>query len=345
MTSDPQQHVSLQPYNTLAIDAYAERFVQVADEADLAAALSLARRHNWPVWILGGGSNIVLQDNLPGLVIRIANKGVQLLHEDNDQVEVSVAAGENWDDWVGQSLARGYYGLENLALIPGTVGAAPIQNIGAYGIEVGEYIVSVRTMDKLSGAVEFFSRDDCQFAYRDSIFKHAAGHHKIVTAVTFRLFKNPRCRTDYPALRDELIARQQLSQATPAAVSDAVRFLRKSRLPDPVDIPNAGSFFKNPIVSASHARQLGEQFVDMPRYPVAPDQVKLSAAWLIDRAGWKGRAEGKVAVHQKQALVLTNPGKGSGRDVLQLAHNIAADIERLYAIKLEMEAVILPPTR
>lgn len=340
MTNLFSPNVDLQPHNTLAITARAEWFVAITDERQLPDVLAAARQQQLALTVIGGGSNIVLRGDVPGLVVHIANKGFRVVGEDEQTVCVTVAAGEVWDDWVKQSLQLGYYGLENLSLIPGTVGASPVQNIGAYGVEIGELIEQVQGIDAISGEPIALAATDCAFAYRDSVFKHDLAGKIIITAVTFRLFRKPRTNLVYPALREVLSPTDV--EIDPHRIREAVCNLRRAKLPDPTVIPNAGSFFKNPVISLTQAEQLQSRHPDMPAYPVDTTCVKVPAAWLIDQAGWKGRVKGPVAVHHSQALVLTNPGRGSGNELLALAQEIADNVEDCYGICLEMEPVVIP---
>lgn len=341
MTLSLRHDVDLQPYNTLAISAKAACFVAVENTDELLLALALAKAQNLAVTILGGGSNIVLRGDVPGLVIHIANKGHYVKAEDEHTLLVSVAAGELWDDWVRQSLDAGYYGLENLSLIPGTVGAAPVQNIGAYGVEVGDRIEQVQLVFLATGERQLIRKIDCQFGYRDSLFKQGLAGKVAITEVTFRLFKKPQLQVTYPALQDALL-NTPLETLTPQDISNTVRRIRASKLPDPALVPNAGSFFKNPVVATAQATQLRLRYPDMPIYPINRHQVKIPAAWLIDHAGWKGAQRGAVGVHHSQALVLTNTGRGSGGELLALAQEIAENIHALYGIALEREPVVVP---
>lgn len=340
MTIAFSRNVDLQPHNTLAIAARAEWFIAVTEELLLPDVLAVAHQQQLALTVIGGGSNIVLRGDVPGLVVQIANKGFQRVAEDEQTICVRVAAGEVWDDWVKQSLELGYYGLENLSLIPGTVGASPVQNIGAYGVEIGELIEEVHGIEATSGRPVRLSAADCAFAYRDSIFKHQLSGKIIITAVTFRLFKKPQTNVMYPALREALSVTD--ADISPLQIREAVCNLRRSKLPDPAIIPNAGSFFKNPVINLVQAEQLRARHPDMPAYPVDANSVKIPAAWLIDRAGWKGRAKGAVAVHHSQALVLTNPGRGNGNELLAFAEEIADNVKDHYGICLEMEPVVIP---
>ena len=334
-------HFSLQSHNTLAVPAVADWFVSVASDADLRQALAWARERQLPLLVLGGGSNIVLRDNFPGLVIHMRSQGKNLVAEDEDYVWLQVAAGENWHQLVEYTLGQGFYGLENLSLIPGSVGAAPIQNIGAYGVEVQDVLAELTALEIASGVQVNFTRDSCQFGYRDSIFKGALKDKYIITSVTFRLRKKPHLVLDYPALHQALagVAPENLS---PWLVSEAVIAIRQSKLPDPAQIPNVGSFFKNPMISLEQYQQLQQRYPQLVAYPVDGRQVKLAAGWLIDQAGWRGREFAGARVHAQQALVLTNPQRLPGGALLALAEQIQGDVQARFGVHLEMEPRVYP---
>lgn len=339
-------HYNIQQLNTLAVPAIADWYVSVTTDAELREALAYARERNLPLLVLGGGSNLVLRDNFHGLVLHLRNKGKQVIHEDDDHVWLQVAAGENWHKLVEYTLGQCYYGLENLSLIPGTVGAAPIQNIGAYGVELKDVFAELTAIEITSGLLVNFTLESCCFGYRDSIFKQALKDKYIITNVTFKLHKVPHLILGYPALKD-LLASQQASEITPQNVSNAVIHIRQSKLPDPAEIPNVGSFFKNPIVSLTTYQSLKNSYPDLVGYPVDDayvkgSRVKLAAGWLIDRAGWRGKQMGGVAVHQHQALVLTNPGHQSGSVVLELAAAIQLSVQEQFGVWLEMEPRVYP---
>ncbi len=334
-----QQDVELTPYNTLALMARAEYFCRVTDAELLREALEWARHKQLPVTCLGGGSNIVLAGDLVGLVLLIDIGGMQVVEQNTDAVQVSIGAGMNWDQTVRDCLARGWYGLENLALIPGRVGAAPIQNIGAYGVELSEVLVALRAVHINTGEVVTLSNAACQFGYRDSIFKGALKNRMAITEVTLGLSKTPRLRLDYPAL-----AREIGSVALPVTaqiVYDTVSAIRRRKLPDPVALPNVGSFFKNPLVSRQLAATLLVRHPQLVCFPQEDGRVKLAAGWLLERAGWKGRRIGGAGVHTDQALVLVNYGSSSAQQILSLAENIRADIHKRFGVILEIEPNIL----
>lgn len=334
-------HFDLQKLNTLGVSSIAQTYVAVHNEDELREALTFVRTEKCPFMILGGGSNIVLRNDFPGLVIHVKNTGKSLIAEDEHFVWLKVAAGENWHQLVEYTLAHGFYGLENLSLIPGTVGAAPIQNIGAYGVEVNELIAEVEAIEIRSGLRVNFTNDSCLFSYRDSIFKQTLKDQYVISAVTFQLRKHPQINITYPALRAALGGVAEHS-VTPEQVSAAVIAVRQSKLPDPAVIPNVGSFFKNPIIDKLQFDELCAKFPDMVYYPMEAGRVKLAAGWLIDRAGWRGKSVGDVCVHAQQALVLTNPAKVSGRAVLALAEAIQESVMRQFGVTLEIEPRIYP---
>ena len=299
-----QQDVELTPYNTLALKARAEYFCRVTSAELLREVLDWARNKHLPVICLGGGSNIVLAGDLAGLVLLIDIGSMQVIEQNKDVVQVSIGAGKNWDETVRDCLARDWYGLENLALIPGKVGAAPIQNIGAYGVELSEVLVTLRAVDIDTGEVLTLSNADCRFGYRDSIFKGSLKNRMAIMDVTLGLSKMPRLRLDYPALAREI---EGLAlPVTAQLVYDAVCSIRRRKLPDPATLPNVGSFFKNPLVSRQFAAALLVHHPELVCFPQADGRVKLAAGWLLEYAGWKGRRSGCAGVHVDQALVLVN---------------------------------------
>jgi UDP-N-acetylmuramate dehydrogenase len=335
MKLDIQQQVSLQPFNTLAIDVCAEYFVEAFTTEHIVAALKLADKNNWPTLILGGGSNIVLTSDFQGLVIKILLQGVTA-KQHGDDVFVTAGAGENWHQLVLSCLQQGFYGLENLSLIPGTVGAAPIQNIGAYGVELQQLFVSLTGWDLNLQQWRILTVQECDFAYRDSIFKQSLKDQFIITSVTLRLSLSPRVNINYAGLALYL-KQQEISAPSPQQVSKAVIAIRQSKLPDPKVLANVGSFFKNPIIDHQQAKSLQEKYPELVRYQQHNGQVKLAAAWLLQQAGWKGKCDGAVGMHDQQSIVLINYGQGSGRDVLALADKIKRDIEEHFSICLEIE--------
>jgi UDP-N-acetylmuramate dehydrogenase len=327
---------SLQKLNTLAVPAMADFYVSVTNHNEIKEALAFSRENELPILLLGGGSNIVFESHFHGVVIHLKLRGVQLLQETDENVWINFAAGENWHQAVEYCLDNGYYGLENLSLIPGSVGAAPIQNIGAYGVEVKDLITELSTIEIASGIEVSFVNESCQFAYRDSIFKQAFKDQYIITSVTFKLSKIAKTNLTYPALQ-EYFSGEDLAAVAPEEVGQAVINIRQSKLPDPEQTPNVGSFFKNPVIDQSHFEKLIKQYPKMPSYPAGDNHRKLAAAWLIDQTGWKGKEFNGVAVHSQQALVLTNPNKLTGRAILNLANAIQKSVKDQFAIDLEIE--------
>ncbi len=327
----------LQPLNTLAVPARAEYFCAAASADELLEALAFARARDLPLQVLGGGSNVVLAERLAGLTLQICLPGKIVSDETEAAVTLRVAAGEDWHQLVVWCLQRGYYGLENLALIPGTVGAAPVQNIGAYGIEISRYVVQVEALHRADGARVVLSASECAFAYRDSVFKQRYRDQLVITHLILRLPRHSQVEVSYPALRDAL-----QGEPTPARIFDTVCRIRRSKLPDPVETPNCGSFFKNPLVPLTQYEALQRAYPTLPSYPTdRPDLRKLAAAWLIDQAGWKGAERNGAGVHSQQALVLTNPGRKSAGAVLELATDIQQSVRAQFGVTLELEPQLL----
>jgi len=322
--------------NTLALAARARALVAVGSDSALLEALQWARTQGLPVVPLGGGSNVVIAGDLDALVVHLCSRGIELLEQSQTQAVLRVAAGEDWHALVQWTLQRGYYGLENLALIPGTVGAAPIQNIGAYGVELAPFVRRVHCLAVADGEPRCLAGAECGFGYRDSVFKHALRDRLVITAVELQLSRQPQVRADYPVLARELEQRG-VAEPAPADVFDAVVHIRRSKLPDPAQQPNAGSFFKNPVLPAEQARDLARQFAGLPQYPQVDGRIKLPAAWLIERCGWKGFRRDGLGVHPEHALVLVNYGNDRGTDLLSLAGEIAASVRERFDVALEVE--------
>lgn len=328
-----EQNQSLQSLNTLALPANAEYFCHVHSIEELQEAIAYAREHKLAITVLGGGSNMVLAKNIAGLVIHIAIAGVSLSEGKADERLVDVGAGENWHQLVEHSLGQGWFGLENLALIPGLAGAAPIQNIGAYGVELKNVFASLQAVNLHSGEVLNMSESDCEFGYRDSIFKQQYKDQFAIVGLQLRLSGVANLQLGYPALKSAV---ENLDEITPQSVADTVCRIRRSKLPDPAVLPNAGSFFKNPLVSAEKVAQLRQKFPNLVSYSQVDGTEKLAAGWLIDQCGWKGHRQGNVGVHEQQALVLVNYG-GTGSELLALAGDVADSIENRYGVRLEIE--------
>lgn len=336
-----QKQVSLKHCNTLALPSIAEYFCKVTSEAELSEALIWAKKHKLPVTILGGGSNVVLAHNLAGLVVQMAIPGVELVSEQQHNRIVRVGAGENWHQLVLHTLDQGWYGLENLSLIPGLVGAAPIQNIGAYGVELSERFHSLEAVHMATGEALSMDLSDCQFGYRDSFFKGKGRDQYVITAIHLRLSVQPALCLEYPALKNTLMAdtgKVELNhELSPKQVSDAVCDIRRSKLPDPKNIPNAGSFFKNPVVTSEQEAELKKDHPQLVSYAQPDGNKKLAAGWLIEQAGWKGVEQKGVGVHSQQALVLVNHNNGSGEALLSLASDIQASVLDKYSLTMEIE--------
>jgi UDP-N-acetylmuramate dehydrogenase len=340
VTATRLEQASLRTLNTFGIDACARELWRLERLSDLPRTLAQlhANSHGRPL-VLGGGSNLLIAGDLDQAVLHIRLKGRRVLREESDTLIIEAAAGESWDELVHWSLACGAQGLENLALIPGTVGAAPIQNIGAYGVELRDVFDSLDAVDIARGQWHQFDAAEAAFAYRDSLFKQQAGRW-LVTAVRFRLSRTPRLRLDYGDIGEEL-RRMKVSQPSPAQVAQAVSAIRRRRLPDPAVLGNAGSFFKNPIVPAAQARALAAREPGLPSWPGTTGFTKLSAAWMIDRCGWKGHRSGDAGVHADHALVLVNHGHASGADILALAHRIQASVAARFDVTLEPEPIVV----
>ena len=334
-----QENKSLKPYNTLGVDARARYFLSVTAPDSLVAAID-SGHNDRPLLVLGGGSNILFTRDFEGLVLKNDIKGLAVLEQADDDVRVRAGGGEDWHTFVQWCLQHGFYGLENLSLIPGTVGAAPVQNIGAYGVEVGDRIEAVEAIDMQSGAGCRFEAGACDFAYRNSIFKDRCRNRFFITAVTFHLNKKAQLVTSYADVRRALAGRQE-TVVTPQELSDTICDIRRHKLPDPEEIANAGSFFKNPIISRPRYQELAERFPELPAYPVDDQRVKIAAGWMIENCGWKGRRVGACGVYPHQALVLVNYGGASGRDILDLAEAVQASVEKRFDIRLNPEPLIL----
>jgi len=316
----------------MATPATAAFLQTVTSEAELKQAVRFSKQRGLAVLPLGAGSNTVFTRDYPGLILQLGLRGIELRHEDQHHVRLHIAAGENWHDLVTTTLENGWFGLENLALIPGLVGAAPIQNIGAYGAELAGFVTQVDVLDLETLTARTLSAKECEFAYRDSVFKRSLQDKVVITAVELKLGKQANVNLSYRALRDYF----PHDHPSPTQVYDAVCEIRSAKLPLPSQVPNCGSFFKNPVISADTFARLEQRFPSIVGYPEG-ERVKLAAAWLIEQAGWKDRAHDGVKVHQHQALVITNPHQSSGEAVAEYAQMIREDILDKYGIRLEIE--------
>jgi UDP-N-acetylmuramate dehydrogenase len=322
--------------NTFGFLSEATWFAKINDENELVAILNDSRFSHRPIHILGGGSNVLLSPRIDGLVLQMGLRGIQYIGEKDGHYLIEAQAGEIWHDFVAFCLENHWYGLENLALIPGTVGAAPIQNIGAYGSEVGQNIFSIRAFDRQINQFVKISGAECNFSYRDSCFKQHSGRW-IITAVTFTLPKIWTAQLGYSELAREF----KEKTATPEAIFSAIIKIRQQKLPDPKQLGNAGSFFKNTIVSAEHAQALKNTYPLLPIYPQINGEYKLAAGWLIEYCGFKGYQQGNVGVYEKQALVLVHFGGGCVNDIFELAEKIISAVQETFNVKLEIEPVLI----
>lgn len=330
-----QENISLKPFNTFGIAKSARFFTSVDTVESLKQALTWAKENHQKVLILGGGSNLLLTADFGGLVIKVELKGIEKVKEDNDHLWVKVGAGEVWHDWVLYAIDQNWAGVENLSLIPGTVGASPMQNIGAYGVEIKEVFESLEALNRNTLVVQNFTAKECKFGYRESVFKHELKDQFVIVSVTFKLRKKPEFHVDYGAIQD-VLKEKGITELSLKSVSDAVIEIRKSKLPDPKEIGNAGSFFKNPTISAIQYEKLKFIFPSIPGYPTE-DGIKVPAGWLIEQAGWKGKRIGDVGVHAKQALVLVNYGKGDGIQIKSLSQQVQQAVKEKFGIELSPE--------
>ena len=334
------ENVLLKPYNTFGITARARYFAPFASENELLELVEGQRGGQLPQMILGGGSNILFTQDFNGWVLKNEIRGIEIVGEDNDHVYVKAGAGENWHGFVQHCIAQGLAGLENLSLIPGNVGASPMQNIGAYGVEIKDVFHELEALHLEDSRMVTFGNADCQFGYRESIFKKAYRRQFAILSVTYRLNKQPHFNTSYGAINEEL-QRMDVQELSIRAVSQAVINIRSSKLPDPAQIGNAGSFFKNPTVSKEKYEALQVAFPKMVAYPVGEEQYKLAAGWLIEQCGWKGYRKGDAGVHAKQALVLVNYGHARGREIYDLSQEVLDSVEEKFGVLLEREVNVM----
>lgn len=334
-----QENVDLKPFNTMGVAVTARYFAEVNHVSELKSVLNFQRDNQLDLVILGGGSNVLFTENVDGLVLLNRIRGIEIVREDDTSVFLKIGAGENWHETVNFCVENKWAGIENLSLIPGTVGAAPIQNIGAYGVELEEVFVELEAWMLSSDTLQTISKATCNFGYRESIFKNEWKGKCIICSVTLELKKSFTPNISYGALKQHL-QEEGIQHPTLQEVSNAVIDVRQSKLPDPNEIGNNGSFFKNPVIDVFHYDELKKSYHDLPGYPVTEHLVKIPAGWLIDRAGWKGFRKGDAGVHKKQALVLVNYGKASGAEIVSLSTLIQNDIVKKYGIKLHREVNI-----
>ncbi|MEN8703623.1 MAG: UDP-N-acetylmuramate dehydrogenase [Polaribacter sp.] len=332
-----QENISLKAYNTFGINVNAKRFIRVDSVYQLQQLLNIEK----DVFLISGGSNMLLTKDIDKLVVYIDIKGISIDKEDDNFVYLSVNAGENWHDFVLYCVAQNYGGLENLSLIPGNVGTCPIQNIGAYGVEVKDTITKLEAINIETTKLHTFSNDNCNFGYRNSIFKNKVKGEFVITSVAFKLTKqNHKLNTSYGAIETELSSKNIISP-TLKDISDAVIAIRQTKLPDPKEIGNSGSFFKNPVIKKSAFINLQKDYPNIPSYTISENEIKVPAGWLIETAGFKGKRFGACGVHEKQALVLVNYANASGKDIHGLAKKIQTHILNQFNIDLEIEVNVI----
>lgn len=331
-----KEYTPLKPFNTFGIEATARYFTEISTVRELKQILQNEDFIDTPKLFLGGGSNILLMADYPGLVIKNSIKGIKQEDWDADSVAVTAGAGEIWHDFVLYCIENNLSGIENLSLIPGTVGAAPMQNIGAYGAEIKDVFLSLEALNLKTLEIEVFDKEICNFGYRESYFKHEGKGKYVILSMTLKLAKTANINIAYGDIQ-RILEEKGIVSPSIKDVSDAVIKIRRSKLPDPKDIGNSGSFFKNPEVSKEQFERLKEKFKDLPGYPINENLVKVPAGWLIEQAGWKGKRFGQVGVHEKQALVLVNYGGGTGQEIATLARNIQLSIKDKYGIQINPE--------
>ena len=332
-----EYNIDLKDFTTFGVSANAKKFATFSTEEE---ARNLTKNNNEALLILGGGSNVLLTQDFNGLVLKNEIKGISIIEKNNVSVVLKVGAGEEWHNFVLHTIENGYFGIENMSLIPGSVGASPMQNIGAYGVEIKDVFEKLEALELETGEIHTFTKEACVFGYRESVFKHALKGKFIITHVYFRLSLVEKISTKYGAIDQELL-KNGISNPTSKDVSNAVIAIRSSKLPNPKDLGNAGSFFKNPVVPLKLYNKIRETFSDAPSYPIDENSVKIPAGWLIESAGWKGKKVGACGVHVNQALVLVNYGGATGNDILNLSTEIIENIYQKFGIVLEREVNIL----
>jgi UDP-N-acetylmuramate dehydrogenase len=332
--------VSLKPHNTFGLPAVARTLVRVTSDADVRQVVDHPELGRAPKFVLGGGSNIILTRDMPQLVLKVEVRGMRLVEERTNAWIVEAGAGENWHDFVAWTLAQGWPGLENLALIPGTVGAAPVQNIGAYGVELQDRFESLDAVDLVTGRSVTLRESICAFGYRDSVFKHSLANRSVITRVRFRLPRPWQPVAGYLDL-ERKIAETGIAAPSAQQIFDWICAIRRAKLPDPALVGNAGSFFKNPVVTTEQCRDIIGRDPEIVHYPMPDGSVKLAAGWMIDACGWKGKSVGRAGVYEKQALVLVNRGGAIGSEVMTLARAIQESVYGRFGIRLEPEPVVV----
>jgi len=334
------ENAHLKPFNTFGLDVSASELAHITSPEDIQTLIQSRHLYTQDFVILGGGSNVLFIQDFDGLVMRNEIKGKEVVEEDEKSIILRIGGGENWHELILFVLTKDWGGIENLSLIPGSVGAAPIQNIGAYGVELAEVFVKLEAINLSTGRVRIFDKSECQFGYRDSIFKRELKGQYFITHVFLSLSKTPTVNTSYGAIQEEL-ARENIVHPTIQDVSRVVSKIRQLKLPDPAEIGNAGSFFKNPIISSTHFEYLQEKYKEVPYYRLDDGSLKIPAAWLIQTCGWKGKNLGTHGVHKNQALVLVNLGGATGKEILALSQKIQQSVWQTFRIKLEREVNVI----
>lgn len=336
---DIQYNKSIRSFTTFGVPVIAKKFTKFSNLQELKEVILHPELKNEEILILGGGSNLLFTKDFNGVVVLNTIQGIEIVEETDEKVLVKSGAGENWHEFVLYCVRNNFAGVENLSLIPGSVGASPMQNIGAYGVEIKDVFHSLEAFHIESGEIKTFTNEECNFGYRESIFKNKVKNQFVITSVTFALSKKPEFKTSYGAINTELEL-MGIKELSIKAISQAVINIRTSKLPDPKEIGNAGSFFKNPVISREHFEQLIAQFPEIANYPLPDGSVKIAAGWLIDFLGWKGKRIGDYGVHKNQALVLVNYKEAQGSDIFNLSSQILASVEKTFGIKLEREVNI-----
>lgn len=334
-----EHNISLKPYNTFGIDVKAKSFGRFGSMDELKDLLK-NRDKETPLFILGGGSNILLTQDLPFFVLKNEISGIEVINETETSIVLKVGSGVEWHSFVRYTVEKGWGGIENMSLIPGSVGASPMQNIGAYGVEIKDSFVSLEALHIDSLELHTFNKEQCQFGYRESVFKRALKDQYVIVSVSYELLKHPKMNTTYGAIQSEIEV-MGVEDITVDTVSQAVMNIRRSKLPDPKELGNAGSFFKNPVVSKAIFEEILVNYPDAPHYPQESGEEKLAAGWMIEKAGWKGKRIGNCGVHEKQALVLVNYGGATGQEIFDLSTMIIEDIRSKFGVILEREVNIL----
>jgi UDP-N-acetylmuramate dehydrogenase len=331
-----ESNVELKSLTTFGVASSAHHHALVCSDDEVRQAIMAAEQNGWELLVLGGGSNMLLHSDWEGMTLQQGIKGIELINDDGNCLEVVVGAGESWHDWVLHAVERGWNGVENLALIPGSVGASPMQNIGAYGVEVKDHFLWLEAVNRKTGELQRFDHAACEFGYRESIFKQRERNLWVIVRVAFALERNAPLHMEYGAIQSELhhLAPQEITHKD---VSEAVMRIRRSKLPDPAELGNAGSFFKNPILHATAFQEVLSNHPNVVHYPLEDGSFKLAAGWLIEQAGWKGKRRGNCGVHDKQALVLVNYGEATGQEIWKLAKDIIQDVRAKFGVELQPE--------